>query len=113
MTFLFTLSILSQGPTGKGVNALSGVIDPNYHEKEPELLLYKVLEIGLEVSLGRWFCTQETIYCNNHILRRARKLWVCTLRNEDLFHSSKQVTEGEGIPEQMVKKGDDRYVLQP
>lgn len=52
MTFLFTLSILSQGPTGKGVNVLSGVIDPNYHEKEPKLLPYKMLEIGLEVSLG-------------------------------------------------------------
>lgn len=41
MTYQFTLSFLSQGPIGKGVNALTAVIDPNYHEKEPGLLLYK------------------------------------------------------------------------
>lgn len=41
MIYQFTLSFLSQGPIGKGVNALTVVIDPNYHEKEPGLLLYK------------------------------------------------------------------------
>lgn len=41
MTYQFTLGFLSQGPIGKGVNALLGIIDPNYYEKEPDLLLYK------------------------------------------------------------------------
>lgn len=41
MTYQFILSFLSQGPISKGVNALLGVIDPNYYEKEPDLLLYK------------------------------------------------------------------------
>lgn len=83
--------------------------------RNPELLLYNrgrkgcVRSSGIHYGISWWFYSERIINCSNYSLTKARQLWIHTLRDEEPCHSSRQATEGEGILEQMVKKGDDIY----